>query len=120
LYIRGKKEAFIEKLAGVIKNLKELQDNYNLKPRNTGRGRPGSIDSRINLILNGVSKYFDVSWVILNDKLKIEQTFRFLKTDMKIRPFWLRKKDRVIAYFFISYLAYFLKCIIEYRLKNHD
>ena len=156
-----KKEAFIEKLAGAIKNLKEFQDNYNLKSRNTGRGRPVNIGSRINLILNGISKYFDVNWVILNDKLKIEvkmdwklikttlrnlgrfvlvssdlnlstkkivqayidkfqieQTFRFLKTDIKIRPFWLRKKNRVIAYFFISYLAYFLKCIIEYRLKK--
>ncbi|MHA1230322.1 MAG: IS1634 family transposase, partial [Candidatus Helarchaeota archaeon] len=51
------------------------------------------------------------------DKYQIEQVFRFLKSDVKVRPFWHRKPNRIIAYFFISYLAYLLKSIIDYRIK---
>ncbi len=52
------------------------------------------------------------------DKYQIEHVFRFLKTDINVRPFWHRKSNRVIAYFFISYLAYLLKSIIDYKFKK--
>jgi len=35
-----------------------------------------------------------------------------------VRPFWHRKPNRIIAYFFISYLAYLLKSIIDYKFKK--
>jgi len=52
------------------------------------------------------------------DKYQIEHVFRFLKSDMDIRPFWHRKANRVIAYFFLSYIAYLLKSTMEYQFKK--
>ena len=52
------------------------------------------------------------------DKYQIEHAFRFLKTDIDVRPFWHRKPNRIIAYFFISYLAYLLKSIIDFEFKK--
>ena len=53
-----------------------------------------------------------------SNKYQIEHVFRFLKTDLKVHPFWLRKTNRIIAYIFISYLAYLIKSVVDYRIKK--
>jgi len=52
------------------------------------------------------------------DKYQIEQAFRVLKSELHIRPLGHRKTNRVIAALFISYLAYLLKTMLDYQLKQ--
>ncbi len=57
-----------------------------------------------------------VQWDL--DKYQIEQVFRFLKADIDVHPFYHRKPNQVTVYFFISYLIYVFKSIIEYKFKK--
>jgi transposase len=50
---------------------------------------------------------------------QVEQAFKTLKTDLKIRPVWHQKQDRIEAHIFIAFLAYCLQITLSRKLHAH-
>ena len=53
-------------------------------------------------------------------RYKIEDCFRLLKTDFKSRPYFHRKRERIIAHFMICYTALLLYRLLEVTLRKAD
>ncbi|MEG1726028.1 MAG: IS1634 family transposase, partial [Anaerovoracaceae bacterium] len=57
----------------------------------------------------------------VNDqRYKIEDCFRLMKTDFKSRPYFHRKRERIIAHFMICYTALLIYRLLEEKLKKVD
>ncbi len=54
-----------------------------------------------------------------NQLWRIENAFRISKTDLRIRPIFHRKKDRIEAHICIAFVAYSLLKELERKLLNH-
>ena len=50
----------------------------------------------------------------------LENTFRQLKSELRLRPVWHSKDDRISAHLFIAVLAYHAVHLIRTRLRNAD
>ena len=59
-----------------------------------------------------------VLWDIYNTIREVESTFRSLKTDLKIRPVYHQKDDRIESHIYLTILAYQLVNTIRYMLKH--
>ncbi len=57
-------------------------------------------------------------WDIYNMIRRVEDSFRTLKTDLRIRPIYHQTKENSIAHIFLSVLAYHIVNIVLYRLKE--
>lgn len=57
-------------------------------------------------------------WDIYNMIRKVEDSFRTLKTDLRIRPIFHQTTENSIAHIFITVLAYHIVNIVLYRLKK--
>lgn len=57
-------------------------------------------------------------WDIYNTIREVESTFRSLKTDLKIRPVYHQKDDRIESHIYLTILAYQLVNTIRYMLKH--
>ena len=57
-------------------------------------------------------------WDIYNMIRRVEDSFRTLKTDLRIRPIYHQTRENCIAHIFISVLAYHIVNIVLYRLKE--
>lgn len=57
-------------------------------------------------------------WDIYNTIREIEEAFRILKTDLKVRPIFHQKDERTIAHLYLGVMAYMVVNTIRYRLKN--
>lgn len=57
-------------------------------------------------------------WKIYNTIREVEATFRCLKTDLKIRPVYHQKDERIEAHLYLTILAYQLVNTIRYILKQ--
>jgi transposase len=49
---------------------------------------------------------------------QVEDAFRAMKTDLKLRPVFHRKEKRIDAHLFITVLAYHLMHHIRYKLRQ--
>lgn len=54
------------------------------------------------------------------DKDEIEKAFRVAKSDIALSAIKHVKRDRVVAYLFVEYLAYLLRAVVSHRLKQAD
>ncbi|MHA1232120.1 MAG: hypothetical protein ACTSPQ_15910, partial [Candidatus Helarchaeota archaeon] len=52
------------------------------------------------------------------DKWKVESAFKYIKSQIKLRPIFHFSENRVKAHVFICVLAYLIRSIIEYKLRN--
>ena len=57
-------------------------------------------------------------WKIYNTIREVESTFRALKTELKIRPVYHQKDERVESHIYLTILAYQLVNTIRYMLKS--
>ena len=57
---------------------------------------------------------------INEQRYKIEECFRILKTDFASRPIFHRNRKRIIAHFMICYTALLIYRILEYKLNRYD
>ena len=57
-------------------------------------------------------------WTIYNTIREIEEAFRILKTDLKLRPNFHKRDQRAIAHINLAVLAYMVLNTIRYRLKS--
>lgn len=53
-------------------------------------------------------------------KERIEEAFRTIKSDVKVRPVYVRQDKRVRGHVMVCVLAYLLEAFIEYRMRTHD
>ena len=58
-------------------------------------------------------------WNIYNTLRKIEDSFRFMKSDLGMRPVYHQKEKRVDGHLWITILAYYLIQDITYQLKEN-
>jgi len=58
-------------------------------------------------------------WNIYNTIREVEQTFRTLKTDLRIRPIFHQKDSAILSHIFVGILAYQVVNTIRYQLKKH-
>ena len=56
-------------------------------------------------------------YIMLTD---IESAFRFMKSDLGLRPVYHQKTQRVDGHIFVTILAYHIIQTIRYQLKQHD
>lgn len=57
---------------------------------------------------------------INEQRYKIEDCFRILKTDFASRPYYHRTRGRIIAHFMICYTALLIYRLLEVKLNNFD
>jgi hypothetical protein len=57
---------------------------------------------------------------INEQRYKIEDCFRILKTDFASRPYYHRTRERIIAHFMICYTALLIYRLLEVKLNNFD
>lgn len=57
---------------------------------------------------------------INEQRYKIEDSFRILKTDFASRPYFHRKRKRIIAHFMICYTALLIYRLLEVKLNRFD
>lgn len=57
---------------------------------------------------------------INEQRYKIEECFRILKTDFVSRPYFHKRRDRVIAHFMICYTALLVYKLLENKLNKFD
>jgi len=57
---------------------------------------------------------------INEQRYKIEECFRILKTDFVSRPYFHRTRERIIAHFMICYTALMIYRILEVKLRSFD
>ena len=53
-------------------------------------------------------------------KERIQDAFRTIKSDVKVRPVYVRQDKRVRGHVMVCVLAYLLEAFIEYRMRTHD
>ena len=58
-------------------------------------------------------------WNTYNTIREVEQTFRTMKTDVRIRPIHHQKDDAILSHIFVGILAYQVVNAIRYQLKKH-
>ncbi len=56
---------------------------------------------------------------INKNRWQIEETFRIMKTEMKSRPVYLQREDRIQAHFLTCFLALLVYRILEKKLGNY-
>lgn len=59
-------------------------------------------------------------WDIYNTIREVESTFRSLKSDLKIRPVYHQKDDRIESHLYLTILAYQLVNTIRFMLKKQN
>ena len=59
-------------------------------------------------------------WRLYTTLVKVENSFRSLKTELGVRPIYHQSKDRTQGHLFISVLAYHLLNAIEKTLHQHE
>ena len=57
---------------------------------------------------------------INEQRYKIEDCFRVLKTDFASRPYFHRTRERIIAHFMICYTALLIYRLLEYKVNRFD
>ena len=57
-------------------------------------------------------------WTIYNTIREIEEAFRILKTDLKLRPNFHKRDQRMIAHINLAVLAYMVLNTIRHKLKS--
>ena len=57
---------------------------------------------------------------INEQRYKIEECFRILKTDFASRPYFHRTRERIIAHFMICYTALLIYRLLEYKVNRFD
>ena len=57
---------------------------------------------------------------INEQRYKIEECFRILKTNFSSRPYYHRQRRRIIAHFMICYTALLVYRMLEYKVKRFD
>lgn len=57
---------------------------------------------------------------INEQRYKIEDCFRILKTDFVSRPYFHRTRDRIIAHFMICYTALLIYRLLEVKINRYD
>lgn len=57
---------------------------------------------------------------INEQRYKIEDCFRILKTDFASRPYFHRTRERIIAHFMICYTALLIYRLLEYKVNHFD
>ena len=57
---------------------------------------------------------------INEQRYKIEECFRILKTDFASRPYFHRTRERIIAHFMICYTALLIYRLLEYKVDRFD
>ena len=57
---------------------------------------------------------------INEQRYKIEECFRILKTDFVSRPYFHRTRERIIAHFMICYTALLIYRLLEYKINRFD
>ena len=57
---------------------------------------------------------------INEQRYKIEECFRILKTNFSSRPYYHRQRRRIIAHFMICYTALLIYRMLEYKIKRFD
>ena len=67
-----------------------------------------------NLLDDDVQKILSVS----EGRLKIEESFRILKTDFESRPVYVSREDRIKAHFLTCYLALLIFRLLEKKIGN--
>ncbi|MCL6559619.1 MAG: IS1634 family transposase [Firmicutes bacterium] len=53
-------------------------------------------------------------------KERIEDAFRSIKSDVKLRPIYVHTEKRIKGHVMVCVLAYLLEAFIEYRMKRHN
>lgn len=56
---------------------------------------------------------------ITKGRWEIEESFRITKTEMRARPIYLARKDRICAHLLIVFIALLFYRILERKLENH-
>lgn len=133
---RAKKDAFnrergLLRLNKLIKSSKLTKKQIN----NRGYNKFLNLDGNITISINNQKVEIDKKWdglkgYITNSKLEpadviknyqhlwnIEKAFRISKTDLRIRPIYHRKKDRIEAHICIAFVAYSIYKELERILK---
>ena len=67
------------------------------------------------------SEYKETDERIINiyrDLWRIEEAFKITKTDLRTRPVFLTRHDRIKCHFLVCFIALLILRILEYRLKN--
>jgi len=59
-------------------------------------------------------------WDTYNTIREVEQTFRTLKTDLRIRPIHHQKDDTILSHIFVGIVAYQVVNAIRHQLKKHE
>ncbi len=59
-------------------------------------------------------------WDIYNTIRKVEDSFRTMKTDLRLRPIFHQSETNTIAHIFITVLAYHIVNMVLYKLKQSD
>lgn len=59
-------------------------------------------------------------WSLYTTLVRVEDTFRALKTDLGVRPIYHHTAERTEAHLFVSVLAYHLLAVIERQLREAD
>ena len=57
---------------------------------------------------------------INEQRYKVEECFRILKTDFASRPYFHRNRERIIAHFMICYTALLIYRLLEVTLNRYD
>ena len=57
---------------------------------------------------------------INEQRYKVEECFRILKTDFVSRPYFHRNRERIIAHFMICYTALLIYRLLEVTLNRYD
>lgn len=134
---RAKKDAY-DRQKGIEKIKKKLQKNKNPKEylSNYGNKKYLKIEGESSIVLDAekieaYSRWDGLHGVITNCKdmshkdildqytnlWEVENAFRVTKHDLKVRPVYHWKPERVRAHLIISFVAYTLVKHLEYRVK---
>jgi transposase len=129
---KSNREKGLKKLEKRIKSGKLTKANIN----NRGYNKYLKLDGEIQVEINKTKYEQDAKWdglkgYITNAKLtkdeilenyahlwQIEKAFRIAKTDLKIRPIYHRKKERIEAHICLTFVAYKVYKELERQLKE--
>lgn len=90
------------------------------------RVRTGDVDRRLRRLARVVLHATDASVPKADvvhaylDKDEVEKAFRVGKSAIALSAVKHVKRDRVVAYLFVEYLAYLLRAVVRHRLKQAD
>lgn len=129
---KSNREKGLHKLKKQIESGKLTKNNIN----NRGYNKYLKLDGEIKVEIDQTKFEHDAKWdglkgYITNSKLKkdeiienygylwnIEKAFRIAKTDLKIRPIYHRKKERIEAHICLTFVAYKVYKELERQLKE--